>query len=37
MQKDLNDANMGDDAQESKAISLVEKDDQFNQIKNDLK
>lgn len=27
MQKDLNDANVGDDVQEAKAISLVEKDD----------
>ena len=37
MQKDLNDANIGDDVQEAKAISLVQNDDEFNTIKNSLK
>ena len=37
MQKDLNDANIGDDVQEAKAISLVQNDDEFNTIKNNLK
>jgi hypothetical protein len=37
MQKDLNDANIGDDVQEAKAISLVQNDDQFNTIKTNLK
>lgn len=37
MQKDLNDANVGDDIQEAKAVALVQNDDQFNSVKNDLK
>ena len=37
MQKDLNDAYIGDDVQEAKAISLVEKDSEFDTIKTDLK
>lgn len=37
LQKDLNDANVGDDIQEAKAISLVQNDNEFNAIKADLK
>ena len=37
MQKDLNDANIGDDVQEAKAISLVQNDEEFNKIKTNLK
>jgi hypothetical protein len=37
MQKDLNDANIGDDVQEAKAISLVQNDEEFNTIKTNLK
>ena len=36
MQKELLDGNDGDDGQEAKANSLVQKDDAFNQIKDDL-
>ena len=37
MQKDLNDANIGDDVQEAKAIALVQNDDEFKTIKTNLK
>lgn len=36
LQKDLFNANDGDDEQAAKADSLVQKDEEFNQIKNDL-
>ena len=36
MQKELLSANDGDDGQEAKANSLVQKDDEFNRIKDDL-
>lgn len=36
LQKDLFNANDGDDEQAAKADSLVQKDEEFNQIKTDL-